>query len=217
MIFKGIVMKAFWKFAGGLVGAVSMFTTAQAATVTIDGVPLSEANDFATGIEVTSGNLTTFGGASDITSAIQGANLEDGVRCADEAGCSFKITFDQGVGNWEGVDFAIYGVGIGAPGSEVFDLAMNGVRLSNLSLQDTGETVGRFGLSALYVDLSDLGVEFGAVVNTIKIIVNPGTNPEEFAAFAALNEAVPVPLPAGFLLFLGGAAGLFGASRKKAA
>jgi len=200
------------KVAAMIAGAISLAGAANAAPVNINGIWFDDERDFATSVEVSTGELATFGGASSLDAGV-GADLTDGVRCATEA-CSFIVEFDNAIVNQAGDDFVIFGLGTGSV-AELFDIAVPGVRLTNFSLVDTGTTVGNFALTALRLDLSDFGIALGDAVSRIKIIVNPGTNAEEFVAFASLNEAIATPLPAGFLIFLGGAAGLFGASRKK--
>ena len=208
----GSPMSILSKFVAVVAGAAIATGAANAAPVSINGVWFDSERDFATSVDVSTGELGTIGGASSLAGAV-GADLSQGVRCSTDA-CSFVVEFDNPIENTDGDDFVIYGLGTGSI-PELFDIAVPGMRLTNFSLEDTGQTVGNFALTSLSLDLSDFGIALGETISRIKIIVNPGTNPEEFVAFASLNEAIATPLPAGFLIFLGGAAGLFGASRKK--
>jgi hypothetical protein len=175
---------------------------ANAAPVTIAGATYDE-EDAADDVTVWSGQVGYYnlaGGPMSVDEAI-GGSASDGVYCVNGA-CSFLVGFEGGVENQEGADIAIYGLGTGNP--EYFDLAYNGVRLSDLTLTATGSYVGRYQLSVLFFDLSDFGVAIGQTVNAFKVIVNAGNDSEEFAAFFSLNSDEDVlvnPIPAAAWLF----------------
>lgn len=195
---------------------------AQATPITFAGYNF-DSDDIADGVQGVDGDLRTYDvrrdpvfnlspSASELDASI-GATANTGVTCVDSNGCVFDILFDGGAANGAGDDILLAGLG---GMSELFDVVINGVTLTGQQLSNTGDLVNGFNLKILTLDLSDFGVNFGDIINSVRIVVSPGVDPEEFSLAAALNgNDVAVPLPAGFLIFLGGAAGLFGASRKK--
>ena len=212
-------------FAALAAAALSM-TAAHAAPVSMGGYNLDSA-DFATGSEILWGDGRVFqagaGGysadatAENLNTVLSGPDARDGFVCETNF-CGVNAYFDLGVENVEGDDLVVFGLGAGA--NEVFDLTINGTRISGLSLVDTGELIAGTSqvLTALSIDLSDWGVDLGEKIYSIRVIVTDITaNKEEFVAFAALTAegAIENPLPAASILFLCGGAGLFGAARKK--
>lgn len=216
----GLVMSILKNLIGGLAAAGVMIGAASAATVTLAGETFDESR-LADSAFLGTGTFDSFdlanGTVPSINDAFTDGDLNTGGRCdfAGNPGCSFAVVFDGGIANQAGDDLRIFGIGVGTPGSELFDVIINGSRINNLQLSATGETLAGFAVSALSLDLEDFGIAFGDVIDSISIIVNSNTNPEEFAEFVSLNESLATPIPAAFLIFLGGAAGLFGASRKK--
>jgi len=217
----GFVMSFTKNLIGGLAAMSVMVGAASATPITIAGQTFDDANlaDFA-GLSAGTSSTYDLDGGPDLSfsDALTDGDINTGGRCVTDAGapgCSFAVFFDGGIENQGGDDLQIFGIGVGQAGVEVFDVVINGVRVSGLELVNTGMNTLGFAISSLSLDLADFGVAAGDVVNAVSIIVSSVTNPEEFSEFVSLNDAIATPIPAAFLIFLGGAAGLFGASRKK--
>jgi hypothetical protein len=176
---------------------------ANAAPVTIAGATYDSAAA-ADGVTVLSGSIQLYDIASTGVTTANGAiggSVGDGLRCA-VGGCSFEVFFEGGVQNQQGSDIVLYGVGVG--GREPFDISYGDVQLSDLVMTGTGSYLNRYQISALYLDLSDLGVAIGAIINTITITVKYGPDSEEFAALYSLNtdeNTLVNPIPAAAWLF----------------
>lgn len=209
-------MSALKNITAGIVGSLALFGFANAAMVSIAGHNVYEENFADSAVEKT-GTLLTYdiGGATPTADEAVGGDMGDGVRC-DVGGCSFMVGFSGGIINEAGNDLIIFGLGGGGP--ELFDIAYNGVRLTDMQMVGTGMFEGAFEIFYLELNLDALGVAVGDVISEIKIIVNNGSSTEEFALFASMND-VAVPLPAAVWLF--GSALAFGGGmvrrKKKAA
>ena len=212
--------------AASVASAAVMFGAASAAPVTFGTITTDDSN-FADSVALVSGGSELVaidgeaGGNANATVGRDGPNL-DIIRCQAGIACSFDVFFDGGVQNQAGDDIAIFGLGGDGSIPEEFSLTINGVTLSNLELVQTGVILGTdirpqgYNIKQLVVDLSSFGLAVGESINSIRVAVAAGVDSEEFAAFASLNDdTVVTPLPAAFLMFLGGAAGLAGAGRKK--
>ncbi len=111
--------------------------------------------------------------------------------------------------------------GISANTVEFYYMTINGQRLADFSPVDDGNLVlgANRKLTVLVLDLSKyFGTSISNTIRAIQASVADGAaNKAEYAVFAALNEGETLtnPIPASFILFLFGGAGLFGASRKK--
>ncbi|GJL92361.1 hypothetical protein [Hyphococcus sp.] len=211
-------------FAIAASAALSTFAAAHAAAVSLGGYSLDDSN-FATGAELVTGGGKIFqdGGANmaftdqEFSDALSGSNTRDGFTCMESL-CTFNVLFDDGIVNQEGDDLVLFG--LGATDVESFQLKINGIAISELNLVDTGQLVAgtAYALVALAIDLNDFGIALGDSIYKLRIALNnPSSNKEDFVAFASLNtgETLVNPIPASFILFLFGGAGLFGVSRKK--
>ena len=198
--------------AFSIAAAFGLASAANAATVEIAGQSYEEAA-FADSVTVRSGEIETYDvgatGVSDASGAISGS-AADGIRCASD-GCSFLVQFDGGVENQAGADLAIYTLGVTS--FELFDIAVPGSRLFDLSAVGTGQFVEKWEIGVILLDLSDLGLALGESLLQLKIIVNRGISSEEFASIVSLNEGEvfvnPIPAAAwlfGSALLAGGAA-----------
>ncbi|WP_375202124.1 hypothetical protein [Hyphococcus sp.] len=153
----------------------------------------------ASSVTATQGEYSFYNEGSDAD--IFGDDLLDGVQCVD-AGCELVFSFNRDVVNGDGNDLIIAGIGGTSTNSEKFDIVINGVTLNDLNLIQTGEFLGRFSLKALAFDLSDFGVAAGEAINSIKFIVQLGSNPEELTFIGALDDDVIAnPIPAAAWLF----------------
>ncbi len=217
-------------FKKGLIGATVslavMFGVAAAAPITFGTVTTDVAN-YADRVSLVSGSSQLFeidglaNGNANSTVGREGPNL-DVIACRGDMGCSFDIFFNGGVENQAGDDLAIFGLGGDGTIAETFSLIINGITVSGLELVQSNVVVGTdlrpegYNIKQLLINLDLFNLALSETITGIRVVVDGGVNPEEFAAFASLNaEYSEIPLPAAFLFFLSGAAGLLGASRKK--
>jgi len=111
--------------------------------------------------------------------------------------------------------------GINASRVEFYNMTINGQSLSDYSLVDDGELIlgTNRKLTVLVLDLSKYwGTSVSNTIRAIRASVADSTaNKAEHSIFASLSngETLTNPIPAAFILFLFGGAGLLGASRKK--
>lgn len=207
--------------------------SANAATITVAGQSFDE-TAFADTVNATDGTNRLFGAGgstapTDLNDALSGSNLQTGANCTS-ATCAYEALFtDNSVVNEAGDDLIIFGLGDPA-GAEIFSISINGTTIGGFDAAATGELVEgtSFDLASVSIDLSDFGIGLGETVSSVLFSYTNATGgSEEFLAFAAINNAVngpvviddpdtpEVPLPAAFYIFAAGAAGLYGAGRKK--
>lgn len=111
--------------------------------------------------------------------------------------------------------------GIDVTSQEFYAMTINGRRLSDFSLADEKSLMlgSNRELTALVIDLSKYwGNSISDTVRAIEgAVANRQANKAEFDAFAALSDAETLtnPIPASFILFLCGGAGVIGAARRK--
>ncbi|MEZ5894188.1 MAG: hypothetical protein R3C58_13725 [Parvularculaceae bacterium] len=223
------------KILGIGASAALLFAAAEAAPITLGGYDV-DTDNFATSAELTYGGGRIFqeGGPGALTptslsDSLSGSNARDGLLC-ELYSCGFQVFFADGIQNQVGDDLVLYGLGDSK--NEFFNLLINGVKLYDLELVDTGELIAgtSFALVALAIDLSDFGLALGDSITSIRISMMSATaDKEEFSAFASLNsqsgfstlvvdeKTLVNPLPASFILFLCGGAGILGAARRKIA
>ncbi len=217
-------------FKKGLIGATvslaTLFGVAAAAPVTFGTITTDVAN-YADRVALVSGSAELIeidglaNGNANSTVGREGPNL-DIVTCRGMA-CSFDVFFDGGIENQAGADLAIFGLGGDGTIAETFSLVINDITITGLELVQSNVIVGTnlrsqgYNIKQLLIDLDLFNVVISERITSIRVVIADGVNAEEFAAFASLNssEYSEVPIPAAFLIFLSGAAGLFGTSRKQ--
>lgn len=193
-------------------------SAAHASTITINGVDHDE-SAFIDGVTLNSGSFQAHLAPTPEAGLI-GGDTSTAIQCVVDSGpCSFTAHFIDNVAfNGTGNDIVLYAVG--GSGHELFDISINGVTLANQGAQLTGEMANGYALLAYALDLDLFGVAANAVISSLTVTIGRGgVNPEDFVAFAALNNEKTLvnPVPGAIWLFgtaLAGV-GLFGARRRK--
>lgn len=190
--------------SAGVLTAALGWSSAQASTITINGVDHDE-SAFVDEVTLDSGVFTPYL-APTPEEALVGGDVLTAANCDPDAGpCSFTAYFTDNVAvNGDGDDIVLYA--LGGKGLELFDISINGVTSFDQAALRTGEYAGPHTLLAYYIDLDLFGIAAGAAVSSFAITTGiGGPSPEDFAAFAALNnEDIVMPIP--------GAAWLFGSA-----
>ncbi|MGH0029282.1 MAG: hypothetical protein ACQGVC_05800 [Myxococcota bacterium] len=205
----------------------------EASPITIGGFTFSEGEAaFADDAFLVSGTIrftcatAAAGPAGSVAEALAGSNLEQCVNNnTGNSGVVEAVFLDNSIENASGVDLVIFELSGAMPAGTPDPRENFGVSIElptgfspftyfdpiATGTNSCGDPTLCLDTFAVEIDLSDFGVESGAVVDRVRLHifdVGLGTKSADIPALGALNSGAPVPEPGTGLLLLGGLAAL---------